>query len=76
VIQDNTPRRVAQGWLVVIHNPGAFAARHKREFNTALKVLTETAHHWRTQSKPFWILLLSEPPWLGKLPELKVDPTK
>jgi len=60
----------AKGWLVIITNGKSFARRHNEHFETAIEVLRAAAEHWRSQGKPFWVLVQGENNWDGGLPKM------
>ena len=61
----------AKGWLVIITNGKSFAERHNEHFATAVEVLRAAAEHWRSQGKPFWVLVQEEKYWDPGLPKLR-----
>jgi RNAse (barnase) inhibitor barstar len=60
----------AKGWLVIITNGKSFAQRHNEHFGTAIEVLRAAAEYWRSQGKPFWVLVENKNNWDAGLPEL------
>jgi len=60
----------ARGWLLIVTNGESFARRHNEHFETAIEVLEAAAQHWRSQGKPFWVLVESKNNWDAGLPRL------
>jgi RNAse (barnase) inhibitor barstar len=60
----------AKGWLVIITNGKSFAQRNNEHLGTAIEVLRAAAEYWRSQGKPFWVLVQAEKNWHGGLPKL------
>ena len=65
----------AKGWLVIITRAKSFAGRHTEHFATAVEVLQAAAEHWRSQGRPFWVLVQGDNDWDPGLPKLpQTDP--
>ena len=60
----------ATGWVIVLLNAKPFADHHTEDFETAVEVLKAAAAHWRSQGKPFWVLVQGDKNWNARLPSL------
>jgi RNAse (barnase) inhibitor barstar len=58
------------GWVVILLNGQEFAAKNQDDFNTAIDVFQTAAEYWRSQAKPFWVLVYGDNDWNPGLPEL------
>jgi hypothetical protein len=55
---------------VIITNGKSFAQRHNEHLGTAIEVFRAAAEYWRSQGKPFWVLVDNKNNWDAGLPEL------
>ena len=60
----------ATGWVILLLNAKPFADRHTEDFETAVEVLNAATAHWRSQGKPFWVLVQGDKNWNAGLPLL------
>jgi hypothetical protein len=53
----------AGGYVLVLENAKHFAVGHQLEYDTALAVLVAAADHWKSENRPFWVLIHGAPGW-------------
>ena len=57
------------GYVLIFENCENFAARHRREFESAIAVFVAAAEYWRSQGQPFWVLFEASGRWNSGLPK-------
>jgi RNAse (barnase) inhibitor barstar len=62
-----------KGWVVILLNGDVLARNHEAIFITAVDVFSAAAESWRSQNKPFWVLIQGQAAWEPKLPEIIAD---
>jgi RNAse (barnase) inhibitor barstar len=51
------------GYVLIFENCENFAAKHKREFESAIAVFLAAAEYWKSQGHPFWVLIQASGKW-------------
>lgn len=53
----------AAGYVLILEKAKHFAAVHNHEFDDALAVLQSAADYWKSEDRPFWVLIHGAQGW-------------
>jgi RNAse (barnase) inhibitor barstar len=57
------------GHVLIFENCENFAVAHRRDFKDAIEVFVAAAEYWKTQERPFWVLIEASGKWDSGLPK-------